>query len=126
MALSFDHYAVNVTNIPEAVEWYRNMLQARVVFQNERRAVLRAGGVNIALVLSADHPAHVAWNVGLEPPPRFRKNAVFHLSDGSWTEPFNDCWGNALEWVYWPQSSQPGLVLPPNGRHEAAVNDARR
>jgi len=104
MKLSFDHVAVNVKNIPASVEWYKQTLGARVAYQDDTWAFLEAAGVRIALTLKSQHPAHLAFDVGPEPDEEFLRKARKHR-DGSVSRYMTDPDGNAIEWIYYPETS---------------------
>jgi|TARA_R110000803_G_scaffold184189_1_gene246525 catechol 2,3-dioxygenase-like lactoylglutathione lyase family enzyme len=56
-----DHIAVVVTNINQAVNWYRNNRDCEVNYQDESWAELQFENIKLALVLPQDHPAHIAF-----------------------------------------------------------------
>jgi catechol 2,3-dioxygenase-like lactoylglutathione lyase family enzyme len=100
--MKFDHVAVNVSDIGRSVEWYRANLQAMVLYQDETWAFLEAGGAKIALTLKTQHPAHIAFDVGPNPPEEFRLKAKRHR-DGSVSRYIADPDGNAIEWIQYPE-----------------------
>ena len=102
--MRFDHVAVNVKDISASVEWYKANLGAKVAYQDETWAFLEAGGARIALTLKSQHPAHIAFDVGPEPPESFLEKARKHR-DGSISRYVTDPDGNALEWIYYPKTA---------------------
>ncbi len=104
MKLRFDHVALNVRDIAVSVDWYTRELGARVLYQDETWAFLEAAGVRIALTLRSQHPAHLAFDVGPDPPPDFLSNARKHR-DGTISRYFTDPDGNAIEWIHYPESA---------------------
>jgi catechol-2,3-dioxygenase len=100
--MTFDHVAVNVTEINRSIEWYRSNLQANVLYQDETWAFLEAGGAKIALTLKAQHPAHIAFDLGPNPPSEFLQKAKLHR-DGSLSRYVADPDGNAIEWIHYPE-----------------------
>lgn len=99
--MTFDHVAVNVRDVTRSVAWYREHLNATVVYQDDTWAFLEAGGVKIALTLPRQHPAHIAFDVGPEPPEGFLASAKRHR-DGSVSRYIVDPDGNAIEWIHYP------------------------
>ena len=99
--MRFDHVAVNVAEIQRAVDWYRDNLGAKVLYQDDTWAFLEAGGVKIALTLQSQHPAHLAFDIGSTPDEEFMKKAKRHR-DGSISRYVVDPDGNAIEWIYYP------------------------
>jgi len=99
--MKFDHVAVNVEQISRSVAWYRQTLEAQVLYQDDTWALLEAGGVKIALTLKRQHPAHLAFDVGPDPSEEFLATARRHR-DGSISRYVTDPDGNALEWIFYP------------------------
>jgi catechol 2,3-dioxygenase-like lactoylglutathione lyase family enzyme len=105
--MKFDHVAVNVADVARSVEWYREALKARILYQDDTWAFLEAGGVKIALTVRRQHPSHIAFDVGKEPGEEFLRTAKRHR-DGSISRYVTDPDGNAIEWIYYPDGSVPG------------------
>lgn len=99
--IRFDHLALNVQDVPRSVEWYGSTLGAHVVYQDETWALLTVGGVKIALTVPREHPMHIAFDVGPEPPQDFLASARRHR-DGSVSKYIVDPDGNAIEYVHYP------------------------
>jgi catechol 2,3-dioxygenase-like lactoylglutathione lyase family enzyme len=99
--MKFDHVAISVSDIGKSIEWYKEKLKAKVLYQDETWAFLEAGGAKIALVLPNQHPGHLAFDVGPNPPADFLKHAKAHR-DGSLSHYFNDPDGNSIEWIHYP------------------------
>jgi catechol-2,3-dioxygenase len=104
MDIRFDHVAVNVESISASVEWYRSTIGATVLYQDETWAFLEAGGVRIALTLSRQHPAHIAFDIGPNPSAEFLKKAKTHR-DGSTSQYLVDPDGNAIELIHFPENA---------------------
>ena len=102
--MKFDHVAVNVAEIARSVAWYKAQLGAEVLYQDATWAFLRAGGTKIALTLVDQHPAHVAFDVGPNPPAAFFQGAKTHR-DGSISRYVTDPDGNAIEWIHYPEGT---------------------
>ena len=101
----FDHVAVNVADIARAVEWYTTQLGAEILYQDASWAFLRAGGVKIALTVADQHPPHMGFDVGPDPPESFYKGAKTHR-DGTVSRYVRDPDGNAIEWIYYPEGTR--------------------
>lgn len=112
MNIRFDHIAVNVRSIAPSVEWYRTTIGATVLYQDETWAFLEAGGVRIALTLRSEHPAHIAFEIGPVPSADFLKKAKTHR-DGTVSHYVADPDGNAIEWIYIPETALEAV----RGRH---------
>jgi catechol-2,3-dioxygenase len=97
----FDHVAVNVTDIGRSVAWYREAVGAAVLYQDQSWALLEAGGTKIALTLAREHPSHLAFDVGPNPPGDFLSRARKHR-DGSLSQYITDPDGNAIEYICYP------------------------
>lgn len=102
--MRFDHVAINVADVARSVAWYKETLGAEVLYQDPTWAFLRAGGAKLALTLSEQHPAHLAYDVGPNPPDEFFKGAKVHR-DGSVSKYVRDPDGNALEWIHYPDGT---------------------
>jgi catechol 2,3-dioxygenase-like lactoylglutathione lyase family enzyme len=60
----FDHVAVQVPDIDEAVDWYAGAIPGtRVLYQDRTWALVDAGGARVAFVLADQHPGHLAFRV---------------------------------------------------------------
>jgi catechol 2,3-dioxygenase-like lactoylglutathione lyase family enzyme len=99
--MKFDHVAVNVADIATSVDWYTEALGARVLYHDSTWAFLEAGGVKIALTLKSQHPSHIAFDIGPNPPEEFLQKAKRHR-DGSVSRYVVDPDGNAIEWIHYP------------------------
>lgn len=103
--MKFDHIAVNVAQIQRAVDWYAEQLGARVLYQDDTWAFLEAGGIKIALTLSVQHPAHMAFDIGPDASEEFLSKAKLHR-DGSISRYVVDPDGNAIEWIHYPDKKR--------------------
>ena len=55
-----DHLAIPVTNIADAIKWYRKLFSCRIAYEDDTWALLEFENIRLALVLSEQHPAHFA------------------------------------------------------------------
>src|SRR5437762_3607397 len=62
--LEFDHIALSVPNIAEAIAFYREKFpQVAILHEDETWAFLQIDGLKIAFVLEEQHPPHLAFRV---------------------------------------------------------------
>jgi catechol-2,3-dioxygenase len=102
--VNFDHVAINVADIARSVDWYKAQVGAEVLYQDSSWAFLRVGGTKLALTLPNQHPPHVAFDVGPNPPETFFKGAKVHR-DGTVSRYVSDPDGNAIEWIHYPEGT---------------------
>lgn len=100
-----DHVAFKVESIPEAVEWYRDTVGAEIEYQDETWAMLNVSGIKLALVLPGTHPNHFAIRCNNLNELPCDDEAIKQHRDGSQYIYLADPYGNAIEWVYYPESS---------------------
>jgi catechol 2,3-dioxygenase-like lactoylglutathione lyase family enzyme len=58
---SLHHVAVAVRDISQAVEWYTRTFACKVQYQDATWAMLEFANIRLALVVSEQHPPHVAF-----------------------------------------------------------------
>ena len=61
MQIELDHVALTVSNIAKSIEWYRENLQADVLYEDETWALLKVGNSKMALMTGNKHKPHVAF-----------------------------------------------------------------
>ena len=103
--MTFDHVAVNVADIARSTSWYVETLGAKILYQDSTWAFLDANGVKLALTLPQQHPGHLAFDIGPNPPPEFLAKAKRHR-DGSLSRYIVDPDGNAIEYVHYPPADR--------------------
>lgn len=54
------HIAIQVADIKDSLEWYKNQYDVKVMYQDETWALLQFANVALALVLPNQHPPHFA------------------------------------------------------------------
>lgn len=92
---AIDHVAITVTNIQESVSWWQNNFQCQVLYQDETWALMQFANIKLALVMPAEHPAHLSFvrsdaqNFG--PPVKHR--------DGTFSVYSKDPFGNVCEFM---------------------------
>ena len=57
---NIDHIAIQSKNIKDSVEWYKNMFECNVLFEDETWALIEFKNTKIALVIPEQHPPHIA------------------------------------------------------------------
>jgi catechol 2,3-dioxygenase-like lactoylglutathione lyase family enzyme len=58
---SIDHIAIAVEDVPAALDWYKRRFHCEVTYQDDTWAFLQFGNVRLALVITSQHPAHIAF-----------------------------------------------------------------
>jgi hypothetical protein len=62
--VQFDHVALQVANIAEALAWWQEKVSgATVLYQDESWGLLEAAGARLAFVMADRHPDHLAFKV---------------------------------------------------------------
>lgn len=90
---SIDHVAVPVTDVGEAVEWYRKTFQCEIEYQDSTWALLGFANVRLALVIPEQHPAHI----GFVSPEAEKFGALKLHRDGTRSCYVQDPGGNSVE-----------------------------
>ena len=103
--MKFDHVAVNVSDIRRSVAWYTETLGASVLYQDDTWAFVTVGGMKIALTIARQHPAHIAFDIGSDPPADFLAKSKKHR-DGSISRYVADPDGNAIEYIHYPRGPE--------------------
>ena len=99
-----DHIAFKVDSIEAAVEWYTTKIGAAVEYQDETWAMLKIGDVKLALVLPGEHPNHFAIRCNSIHDFPVHPDAVGTHRDGSQYIYLSDPYGNAIEWIHYPEN----------------------
>jgi catechol 2,3-dioxygenase-like lactoylglutathione lyase family enzyme len=58
---TIDHVAIPVTDVAASVAWYREHFACEVNYQDETWALLAFANIRLALVIPAQHPAHLGF-----------------------------------------------------------------
>ena len=56
------HVAIEVRDIGAAVDWYTRTFKCEVGYRDATWALLKFSNISLALVLPAQHPAHIAFS----------------------------------------------------------------
>lgn len=92
---SIHHVAIPVTNVAEAVTWYREHFRCEVTYQDETWALLKFANASLALVVSEQHPPHV----GFAHPDAGKYGVLKTHRDGTRSCYIADPAGNAVEFL---------------------------
>ena len=87
------HIAIPVTEIDEAIDWYRDQFKADVVYADDSWALLRFANIDLALTLPDQHPPHIA----VEHDNAASFGALTRHRDGIESVYIEDPWGNTVE-----------------------------
>ena len=87
------HIAIVVSDIAQAVDWYRSNLAPTVIYQDESWAMLRFANIDLALVLPGKHPPHLA----VEHSDAAAYGPLTRHRDGSKSVYIKDPFGNVIE-----------------------------
>ena len=99
--MQLDHVAIQVTDINRAIEWYKENLNAIVVYTDDTWAMLQIGDCQIALVIPSQHPPHIALRVSS--PKELLGGKVKVHRDGSSYIYKADSEGNVIELICWEE-----------------------
>ena len=56
-----DHIALSVTDIAASLDWYRQHFDCKVLYQDQTWAMLEFANIKLALVVTKQHPPHIAF-----------------------------------------------------------------
>ena len=90
---SIHHVAVPVTNVAEAVDWYRKHFRCEISYQDDTWALLKFANASLALVIPEQHPPHL----GVAHPDAARFGALMTHRDGTRSCYVRDAAGNSVE-----------------------------
>ena len=91
-----DHVAITVNNITRAVKWYTANRKCNVKYQDDSWALLEFENIDLALVLPAEHPPHMAFQDNTISGDKHR--------DGSESIYEHDTFGNIIEKIKYEKS----------------------
>jgi catechol 2,3-dioxygenase-like lactoylglutathione lyase family enzyme len=90
---SIDHIAIPVSDVRAALEWYTTTFNCQIRYQDDTWALIRFGNIDLALVIPAQHPAHI----GFVSPQAEKFGALKTHRDGTQSCYVNDPAGNSIE-----------------------------
>ena len=99
---TIDHVAIPVTDVATSVAWYRERFACEVKYQDDTWALLAFANIRLALVIPAQHPAHL----GFVTAQAEKFGALKTHRDGTRSVYVNDPSGNAVEML--AADSMPG------------------
>jgi catechol 2,3-dioxygenase-like lactoylglutathione lyase family enzyme len=56
-----DHVAIAVSDVPDAVRWYRERFRCEIAYEDATWALLRFANTQLALVAGEQHPPHIGF-----------------------------------------------------------------
>jgi catechol 2,3-dioxygenase-like lactoylglutathione lyase family enzyme len=92
---SIDHFAFTVANIDESVNWYLSSFACKLIYQDQKLAILEFDNVRIALVLPSQERPHLA----VEKSDAASFGELRTLADGTHSCFISDPTGNPIELV---------------------------
>lgn len=57
---SIDHVAIQVTDLKQTLDWYRNNFSCEIKYQDDTWAIVAFDNVRLAFVIPDQHPPHLA------------------------------------------------------------------
>ena len=96
--MRIDHIALQVNDIKESVEYYKDY-GASVIHQDDTWAFLQFDNIKLALVIEDEHPYHIAFEVDMLP---HTENVKKHR-DGSISYYIKDPRDNTIEIIQYPR-----------------------
>lgn len=92
---SIHHLAIQVSDVPKALAWYKTTFHCEVMYEDESWALVRFANIQLALVTEGQHPPHLAFE-------REDAEAFGPLKthrDGTRSTYIHDPFGNAVELI---------------------------
>lgn len=90
---SIHHIAISVSNVAEAVEWYRSQFRCEIGYQDETWALLKFSNISLAIVIPDQHPPHIGYAM-----PNAEKYGTLKTHrDGTRSTYTSDPFGNIVE-----------------------------
>lgn len=90
---SIHHLAIQVKNVDRAIDWYRSHFTCEIIHQDSSWGLLKFANLQLALVMSHQHPPHLAFthpNISQFGTPKTHR-------DGSRSVYIEDSEGNTIE-----------------------------
>lgn len=94
------HVAIQVRNLDEGLQWYRQHFDVDTVYEDESWALLSFDNVKLALVTPSQHPPHIA----VERPDAADYGTLSTHRDGTAYVYLNDPSGNSVEILLAPST----------------------
>lgn len=107
--MNADHVAFVVDDIEKAVSWYKEKLDIKVLYQDSSWAIIELYDFKVAFVLPNKHPPHLAFKIldKNELTQEILNNGKFAgHRDGSSSLYLKDPFGNAIEFVIYPDKKK--------------------
>ena len=104
----FDHVALQVPDIAQALEWWSRCVPgARVLYADDTWGLLEAGSQKVAFVMAEQHPNHLAFRVSedeLERHAAERGLPIADHRDGSRSFYLDSPGGQVVEIIAYPEA----------------------
>ena len=95
-----DHIALQVDNIEESVNWYKENYGCSIIYSDDSWAMLQFGNIKLALVVEDEHPYHIAFEIdGIQ---GNGSNWLYHRDD-TISRYIDDPSGNKVELIWYPK-----------------------
>lgn len=106
--MNLDHIAIKSENIKESIEWYKENLEAEVIYEDETWGLASICGTKVAFVLEEMHPPHMCFEVTNEKRKELElEHELFkYHRDGSAYLYVKDNVGNTVEFLVWPEKTK--------------------
>lgn len=103
--MKFDHVAIKVNDIDESVDWYKENLKGRVLYQDKTWCLMSVNNIKVAFVLDHSHPPHLCFEIDSDQKEELTlKHETFGTHrDGSEYLYVKDNSDNVIEYLYWPK-----------------------
>ena len=98
--VKFDHVALKSSNIAESIDWYSNMFDCKVLYQDETWGLVEVSDLRIAFVIPSQHPPHVCFDIG-DASHDLNEEKFKKHRDGSSSIYVRDPDGNFIEFLKW-------------------------
>ncbi len=102
--MKLDHIAIQVDDLPKALDWYQEKLNAKINYCDETWAMLEIGDLKLALIVPEQHPSHMAFEVSNL--NEFPAGEIKYHRDGSAYLYVEDPAGNTVEYICWETSKR--------------------
>lgn len=97
--MKFHHVAIQVSDIKQSIEWYRERFEDfSVEYSDETWAIMNVCGVRLALVMPNQHPRHIAFQAEMRDLHEdFMNKKMKKHRDGTQSLYISDPDGNIIE-----------------------------
>jgi len=104
--MKFDHIAFYSKDIFRSISWYTNMLDAKILYQDDTWGLIEVSDLKIAFVSPNQHPNHICFEINDDYSEKHLANKIFkEHRDGSESCYIKDLDGNHIEFLKWPKKN---------------------